>query len=197
MGSSIPDSVQQWTFGGGAKGVEIRTKAAFEGQTDKNYTLKSRDPRKFLQHEEQDVGINLGWTDDAEPSTAAKVRRWFLSRRAGSGTIKYDEPFALGNGKSPSFIRYEKRTAGINLSWSEKPVYEWRALGGTAGTPVKTGEYIGLFNDKAKEFFIYFDRTAGGDIGWPSSKTWTQQGKDRAKKAAESWIGDQFGGDDN
>ncbi len=194
-----PDNLKQWTFGGGTKGTALRQKERFDVHPDRNYTLKSRDPRKFLQHEKQRAGINLGWTDDAEPSTAAKVRRWFLNRREGSSEpITYGEPVALGNGGSPSYIRYKTRSMGINLDWSDAPIFEWRLMGGKVGSPVKTGEYLGIYNDASKEFLIYFDRTAGGDIGWPSSQTWWDQGKDRvkkaAKKAAEDYVKNQLGG---
>jgi hypothetical protein len=173
---TVIDLFQQWALGGPTKTGPILTKSRFEGPSDRSYNLKNRRLRKFLQHEHQQVGINLGWTDDAEPETAKKVARWFFTR---SGTddepVKYGETIAIGNGKQPSFIRYAERDVGINLDWSNSPVYEWKLLGGKIGQPVKAGERLVIYNENNGECLVYFDRTAGGDIGWPSSKTWGDQ----------------------
>jgi hypothetical protein len=173
------DYLKQWTLQGTQSGA-VLPKSAFGGPKERNYTLKSKQVRKFLQHEHQTYGINLGWTDDAEPDTANEVRRWFIARSGDdSGPIRYGETVALGNGEKPSFIRDAHRTVGVDLDWSDTPVYEWKLLGGPAGTPVGTSEYLAIYNVKAGECLIYFDRTRGGDIGWPSSKTWGQQLEDR------------------
>jgi hypothetical protein len=193
-----PENLKQWSFGSGTfapKGQAMQQKDGWEGPSERNYTLKSRDPKKFLQYEEQSVGINLGWTDDAEPSTADKVRRWFLNRPGSSGNpITYGEPLALGYGKSPSYIAYARRDIGINLDWFSSPKFEWRLMGGTPGSVVKTGDYLGIYNDTSEEFLIYFNRTAGGDIGWPSSQTWWDQAKDKAIAAAKEYAKSQLGG---
>jgi hypothetical protein len=153
---------------------------------------------RYLQHEEQRFGINLGWTDDASAQTAAKVARWFFARESSDdGVLRYAETIALANGGDPSFVRYEDRTVGVNLGWSKTPVYEWKILGGTAGAPVQAGQKVALFNEKANECLIYFDRTAGGDIGWPTSQRWEDQlkalavkaGKEAAKKAVLAALG--------
>ncbi len=77
---------------------------------------------------------------------------------------------------------------GIDLDWSDTPVYEWKLLGGPRGRPIDPDWYVAIYNEKAGEFLIFFDRTRGGDIGWPSSQTWGEQLKgellEQAKKAA-------------
>jgi hypothetical protein len=175
----------------------VLPKSSFEGPAECNYTLKNQQVRKFLQHEEQTWGINLGWTDDAEPSTAVKVRRWFFARSGdGQGPVRYGETVALANGKDPSFIRNAHRTVGVDLDWSDTPVYEWKILGGEPGTEVKTDDTVALYNVHAGECLIHFDRTRGGDIGWPSSETWGQQiedyvvnaVKDHADDAVKAWL---------
>jgi hypothetical protein len=151
-------------------------KAQFSGPTDRNYNLKNSRTRKFLQWEEQTFGINLGWTDDAEPTTAVRVSRWFLTRQTSDQTpLRYGETIAMGYGKDPSFVRYEERTFGINLAWSNAPIFEWKLLGGPIGHSVSSGDWLALYNKRVGDCLIYFDRTVGGDIGWPSSQTWTDQ----------------------
>jgi hypothetical protein len=173
--TAILDELKQWMISNPSKPRRLLPKANFEGPADRNYDLKNKKVRKFLQHEEQDVGINLGWTDDAEPATAKKVARWFFMHKGGGNQpLTYGEPVAIANGKKPSFIRYKVRDIGINLDWSDTPVFEWILGGGKAG-PVSPNEYLAIYNQKAGEFFIFFDRTAGADIGWPSSKTWGKQ----------------------
>jgi hypothetical protein len=157
----------------------IRPKTSFAGPANRNYQLKNLQYRKFLQWEDQ-VGMNVGWTDDAEPSTATRVQRWFFRRNGSNESpIRYGELLALGNGKPPSFMNYESRTVGVNLQWHDTPSFEWKLLGGRLGTEIKTGDRLAIYNTKAKECFIAFDRTVGGDVGWPSSKTWGEQFEDK------------------
>ncbi len=170
------DELKQWKISTPTAPTRLWPKPNFDGPAERNYTLKNKRVRKFLQNETQRFGINLGWTDDAEPVTAAKVARWFFARNGGaSGPLVYGETVAIGNGRKPSFIRYEQRTVGINLGWSDTPVCEWKLVGGPAGTEIDPTRYLAIYNEKAEEFLVFFDRTAGGDIGWPSSQTWGAQ----------------------
>lgn len=173
----VVDYLKQWRFDPYNPGHTLRSKNSF-GHSGRNYNLRNRRTRTFLQWERQTWGINLGWTDDGTPQTATKVSRWFL-RRPGTNAsaLKYGERLALGYGGDPSFLRYSKRTVGINLKWDYSPSYEWRLLGGRKNRPVLTGEPVAIYNETAGErgFLIHFDRTAGGDIGWPDSQTWLDQ----------------------
>jgi hypothetical protein len=191
--AAIAAEMTQWRIGVDQPATTVLPKRRFEGHPERNYNIKGAKLRRFLQYEKQTFGINLGWTDDATPQTALKVARWFFARRGEDvGAVRYGETVALGNGGDPSFAHYEDRTVGINLGWSEAPVFEWRILGGKPGEPVKTNAPVALFNAKADEFLIYFDRDVGGDIGWPSTRKFGDQlvGKlkglawDELKKAA-------------
>ncbi|MGI9098148.1 MAG: hypothetical protein ACR2H2_06590 [Solirubrobacteraceae bacterium] len=179
---------KQWIIGADVRGRPVLPKHDFGGPKDRSYNLKNSKVRKFLQWERQTFGINLGWTDDAEPETGRKVARWFFARAGNSNEpIKYGESIAIGNGNDPSFIYYNHRDIGINLSYSNSPVFEWQLLGGPLKTPVKTGEWLAIFNERSEggEPLLFFDRTRGGDIGWPSSRTWSDQAKGIAIRAAK------------
>jgi hypothetical protein len=165
----------------------------------KRYLLKNSTNRHFLGYKPQGTfgGINLGFTDDAEPSTAAKVVHWeFVNRNRTP--VKYDEPVAIRC--RDGYLRYGHRDVGINLHWSDNPVAEWRLLGGRRGTPVKTGEKFSIFNMHSAdgEPLIYFKREIGGNIGWPSSQTLFDQTfdwlKDAAQKALIEYVRGQAGG---
>jgi hypothetical protein len=162
---------KQWTIGSNGSGT-VLPKARFDQHPERSYTLKNRMPRKFLQYEEQDFGINLGWTDDAEPATGLRVARWFFTAPAGVTSVRYGDKIALANGGGKSFVHYAERTWGINLDWSSSPVFEWQLLGRPKGTPVSRGEYLAIYNLKTQHFWMYFDRNVGGDIGWDDSKRW-------------------------
>ncbi len=163
------------------------------------YLLKNSTNRHFLHYKHQGTfgGINLGFTDDAEPSTAAKVVQWELVNRQGT-PVKFDEPVALRCGDD--YLRYGHREVGINLTWSDNPVYEWRLLGGKPGTALKTGVPFSIFNmhNAEGEPLIYFQREIGGNIGWPSSETLMDQGfkwaKDAAQKAIAEYLKSVAGG---
>lgn len=186
--AALLNELKQWKISSPARPTHLLPKSTFDGPADRSYTLKNSQIRKFLQNETQRFGINLGWTDDAEPATAAHVARWFLSREGSDGPLVYGETLALGNGRKPSFIRYAKRDFGINLDWSNTPIFEWKLAGGPAGRAIDPNQYLAIYNDKAGEFLVCFDRTVGGDIGWPSSQTWGDQLKgellEYAKKEA-------------
>ena len=80
------------------------------------YLLKNSTNRHFLYYKHQGTfgGINLGFTDDAEPSTAAKVVQWELVNRQGT-PVKFDEPVALRCGDD--YLRYGHREIGGNIGW--------------------------------------------------------------------------------
>ena len=75
---------------------------------------------------------------------------------------------------------------GIDLDWSESPIYEWKLLGGNIGSEVRTGQWVAIYNEHAKECLLFFDRSAGGDIGWPSSKSWGAQLEARVSEAVKN-----------
>lgn len=190
------DNLKQWTIGVQQAANFVLPKSSFAGPADRNYNLKNKMLRKYLQHEDQTFGINIGWTDDAEPQTGVKVARWFFTRKGkDNGPIRYGETIAIGNGGQPSFVRYDERTVGINLSFSDSPAFEWKILGGKFGDPVKTKELVALYNEKSEggECLMYFDRNIGGDIGWPSTRRFEDQAKQMAfsalQKAALSQLG--------
>jgi hypothetical protein len=193
----------QWFLANG-KAEPILPKASFGVHPERSFSLRGSRPRKFLQHEKQTFGINLGWTDNASSATEAKVGRWFVDRPGtDSGPIRYGETIALANGGSPSFLRYAERTVGINLEWSDAAAFEWKLLGGRAGSPVNARNPVAIYNTRAESggsrgnFFIYFDRTVGGDIGWPDSTTWESKlvdlGSGLAWKVAKKLVLSQFG----
>jgi hypothetical protein len=172
----VADYLKQWMFDSIRPKHALLPKSSFGGPSSRNYNLKNQRTRRFLQWEHQTFGINLGWTDNASPETARGVSRWFLARKTADQTpLRYGELLALGNGGSPSFLRYANRTVGINLDWSNTPVFEWKILGGPIGRRVSSGQWVAIYNKKAGDCLIHFDRTVGGDIGWPSSQTWTDQ----------------------
>jgi hypothetical protein len=196
--ASLADDLKQWVIGGTGA---LQPKRKFDGRPERNFNLRGLKIDKYLQHEKQSVGINIGWTDDASAKTAAKVTRWFFARESSDDSaLRYGETIALANGGDPSFVVHEHRTLGVDLGWQEKPekpAFQWKVLGGTVGTPVQVGQKVALFNEKANECLIYFDRNAGGDIGWPTSQRWEDQlkalavkaGEEAAKKAVLAFLG--------
>jgi hypothetical protein len=184
--------LKQWT-------ILNRDGGEVDVRPGKRYLLKNSTNRHFLHYKRQGFagGINLGFSDDAEPSTAAKVVHWeFVNERRTP--VKYDEPVAIRC--KDGYLRYGPRTIGINLDWSDHPIFEWRLLGGRPGTPVRTREYFCIFNQLSEngEPLIYFKRELGGNIGWPSSRTWAQQGldwaKDTVQRAVIEYLKGQTGG---
>ena len=173
----VAATCKQWTIGPGLSGAAM-SKATFTDGGDRHlYALASSEAgNTFLQYEEQNWGINLGWTDQADAATQKKVSRWFFARQDGTGQpFNYGETIALAYGTGRSFLKYAERSQGINLDWSSPPVYEWQVLGGTEGTPVQLGHQVAIWNTRVEQFFVHFDRNAGGNIGWSDSPRWGGQ----------------------
>jgi hypothetical protein len=192
---SAIERLREWELAGGRfQGPqEVPILSSWNEGSDHRFNLKNKSQKRFLQWEHQTFGINLGYTDDATQATAHKVNRWFF-RRSGSGTgpVLFGENLAIGYGTAPSFYKYEDRTVGVNIGNTGNPAYEWRFIGapGSAGKPVKTGDWMAIYNEVENGFLIYFDRDAGVDLGWPDSKTWSEQGFDWATDAAKKVLED-------
>jgi hypothetical protein len=165
--------------------------ATVEIKPGKRYLLKNSTNRHFLYNKKQTFGINVGFSNDAEPQTAKKVVHWeFLNR--DRTPVKYGEPVALGcNGE---WLFYGAREVGINLLWSKGPNFSWRLFGGRSGTLVTTREWLCIWNmhGDTGEPLIYFEREIGGNIGWPSSKTLVQQGLDWGKETVQRAVAEYF-----
>jgi hypothetical protein len=88
-----------------------------------------------------------------------------VEKQSGSGTVTYGEPVAL-RVKGGGYLKYSKRTVGINLAWSNTPVYEWRIAGGTPGQTVSLDAPFALLNDVEHDALIYGSRPAGINLVW-------------------------------
>jgi hypothetical protein len=190
----LVERYKQWMIGANQDPGPLLPRPRWTEDPTEKYDLKNNQTDKFLQWEEQNFGINLGWTDDASPATALRVRRWFFARQGDdSSPIRYGEEIALAYGTKQSFLKWEKRDVGIDLAWSQPPVFEWKILGGNPGDAVNTQEWLALYNKREEDCLLHFDRTAGANIGWPSSKTWGDQIPGRVwswgKKQALSKLG--------
>jgi len=186
---------KEWELGGGkfqGAGQPVDTLDKWREKSGLSFNLKHRDQKRYLQWEEQTLGVNLGYSDDATSDTAREKARWFFKRPSGSGPVRYGEAVAMGFGTHPSFYKYAQTRVGVNIENTGTPSYEWRFIGGpgTAGAPVRTGEWLAIYNDIEGDFLIYFNRDVGVDLGWPTSKTWLDQGIDWSKELVEEAIKD-------
>ncbi|MCW8943377.1 MAG: hypothetical protein OQL27_01315 [Sedimenticola sp.] len=179
-----------WMIGANNTGV-VDAVTSLRADSISYYNLKGLQNKKFLQYERQGTGrgINLGWTNNASAQTAQKQSRWIFVPKDQSGRvsdigaptrktpIRFGERIAIAwipKKKSKiewKFIKYAKRTFGINLDWSSTPRYEWTILGGKPGEIVDRGQdKVIIYNLVNKQPLVYFPRNIGGHIGWPNSK---------------------------
>jgi len=80
-------------------------------------------------------------------------------------TIQNNETFALFV-KGHGYIKYQERDRGINLGWTNTPVYEWKFTGGVQGSPVPVALPVALFNLTANDYVIYAERDNGINLRW-------------------------------
>jgi hypothetical protein len=78
--AELLEELKQWKLDSLVSTTRLLPKANFESALERNYTLKNKIVRKFLHHEVQTFGVNLGFTDNASLETGKKAARWFFTR---------------------------------------------------------------------------------------------------------------------
>lgn len=164
---SIPNEVLSWKFGGKSGNVRSQNKYT----TNTGYSLKCVANNQYLSWGKQNVGINLVFMSK---ETDKKIH--FVLPDHQEREILTGEAVALGIGGGESFLRYAKRTVGINLEWSSNPSYEWRLFdsSGEKGKSIATGSLVAIGNANVEpeaDFMIHLERP-GADVGWTSSPGW-------------------------
>ena len=117
---------------------------------------------KYVQYGRREYGIDIVWAGPV-PKPVKGVR---LIRATGTlDPVSYGEPMALyvEGGK---YLKYAEREYGINLVWSDTPVFEWKLDGGVAGRPVNSRRQVGLVNTKIGEHVVYCEREYGINLKW-------------------------------
>jgi len=135
--------------------------------TSAEYDLVNEYAIKRLIYKEREYGINLDWADLDPTAPSLNVVR----QGADASPIRYGELVAIRI-RGGGYLRYGERDYGINLKWSEDPVYEWQIAGSgnSAGTDVELLEAIGLFNDTIGDTLFYDPRRYGINLKWLSDK---------------------------
>jgi hypothetical protein len=131
----------------------------------------------------QEYGINLVW-DDPDP-TSPSIR--FLPLSGATTPITYGERVAI-HVRGGGYLRYGEREYGINLKWSDSPVYEWRLRGDSPpnNTPIDITNSVGLFNTVSSDYLFYDPRRHGINLKWlrdkgkHNSKPWYESVTDAA-----------------
>jgi hypothetical protein len=128
------------------------------------FNINDQIQKVLSYHSQSGDTINLGW---AEKGQAFHVR--FAKEDGSEGPITYEEPiaFAVVRGK---FVKYQPGREGINLGWTETPIFEWSFVGGPAGEPVKVGTIVALYNAVEKDCLFYEERTNGVNLKWVRDK---------------------------
>jgi hypothetical protein len=149
------------------------------------YDLLNATCSQALKYGERSLGINLLWGD---PAKMDSIR--FQRESNSSEPIKFEEPLAIyirGGG----YLVYEVRTTGVNLGWSKMPKFEWKILGGPAGTPVPVMKQVGLYNNVEQDSIMYEPRDWGINLKWFKDSGKHDTLVALAKKG--KWIKDLYG----
>lgn len=162
----IPESVRIWKIGKDAANIQ-----SWNNYTDnQGYNLFCKTNGEYLTWEKVPIGINLGYTSDPNVN-----KTHFRLPDGAEREILSGEPVAFGIGLGEAFLKYASRDAGINLTWSKNPVFEWKIFGSNnqVGTPIPENTFVAIVNESVKptpDFFIHFGRPPGmADVGWTTS----------------------------
>src|SRR2546421_2834047 len=105
------------------------------------FTLKNVSDKESIKYGKRTWGINLVW----DKSTS--LNNVQFDKETGNGDVKYGEHVAIRFNNGGAYLRYKRVRFGINLDWSQTPVYEWVIGGGQPGQSVKFGESFALMNE--------------------------------------------------
>ncbi len=166
-GPSVKRAIDQWNWD-----IQHSRTQILSGDS---VTFTNLTEDKCFYYGEREYGINLVWGNCINPNVT------FL-RKAGPGPIHYGEQVAIkinnADKTNPKvgqgFLRYQKREYGINLAWSNEPVYEWiiRSAAGPEmdGKDVLTrgalNSLLGLYNEVEPDFLLYCSRKYGINLRW-------------------------------
>lgn len=165
----------QWRFECPAGPGDVTSSAGFSEGGACHYSLYNTEMKRFL-HWEKNVGVNIGFTDDASDKTKQARSRWIVTSQSG-GIVKSGDKVAIGFGKSPTYLRYgtPNQKIGVQLKFVEAPAFEWIVLSGAIGAPVVLGADAAVFNTSVHreqgtgDFFVHFPRKIGANVGWTTS----------------------------
>ena len=138
-------------------------------KSDQYLTLHNRTAKQNLRYGRRNFGINLEW----DKAFLSNVQ--IIHRGAKGLPILYTEDVSIFI-KGGGYLKYEKRSVGINLGWSATPVYQWQ-IGGDGGNPgdaVGSAHALALYNKVAKDFLVYDKRRLGINLVW--AKEYGQKG---------------------
>jgi hypothetical protein len=156
------------------------------GSTSFRYKLKNRSERQRLVYGERRYGINLVW--GAVDSGSYNIR--IVKQGTGTTSLFDGNRVAIGVDDG-GYLRYQSREYGINLVWSESPVYEWElrlSELGNSPAPIETQEPVGLYNTVENDFLFYDPRQYGINLKWL---------RDEGKYNGQHWwqdVGDAISG---
>jgi hypothetical protein len=124
-----------------------------------NISLKNLYYQKFIKYGEQQFGVNLRFIH-LDPGDNIQI-----SVQGGGPDIFYGDQVAIYI-KGDSFLHYRNRSWGVNLGWSDTPVYQWRITGGISGIPVRPNTPFGLFNERENDYLVGCWRPYGVNLAW-------------------------------
>jgi hypothetical protein len=141
-----------------APGTPVTSTTTFD------YKLRNRTYRERLAYGERRYGINLVWVPtDLDPFNVRIVKDG-----DGSQPLVDGDSVAIGIDDG-GYLRRQSRDYGINLVWSDSPVYEWEVRlteRGDSASPITTELPVGLFNVEEDDFLFYDPRQYGIDLKW-------------------------------
>jgi hypothetical protein len=139
----------------------LRYSTSMDPRTYHPFSLYSQWVNQEVRYGSREYGINLVWS----PGT---TREWRLQRCCSweTGAIKWGEPLALWNETNRKWVKYGERDNGINLVWSDTPVYEWSIRAGTIGTVATRSSSLALYNAVERDYVVYGERACGINLRW-------------------------------
>lgn len=124
------------------------------------YVLNNLTIGKYVGYGRREYGVNLVW-DATLPIDDGNIR---FESRGGSGPLQLGQPIAVFV-KGGGYLHYKERKYGINLEYSQTPMYQWE-FRGTGTGPVRLKTSVSLYNSVSRDYVVYCRRDYGINLRW-------------------------------
>lgn len=135
----------------------LNTSAPQASTYNADYGVFSMRNNQFLTGHHRTLGVDLDWGDGKHVTTG--LRLWSFQRKSGvAGPIMPGERVAMVNNFTHRFLGYGHENFGINLDYTNYPVYDWQVA-------VSNGR-ISLYNTDGGDYVVYGARPFGINLMW-------------------------------
>ncbi|MBL7814571.1 MAG: hypothetical protein JNL70_06165 [Saprospiraceae bacterium] len=122
--------------------------------SNEKYYLWNEISKKVLGYKSQKKGINLAWL------SPQKTKQNIIFKDCDTDGVLTERDSVAICVEGGAYLRYGAREYGINIVWSQTPVYEWALMSQNEAitTSVQSPKKYALYNRTKQAYLIYAEK---------------------------------------